>query len=124
MSGPARKKDRFNRFAWRDAVFADPETSANAKCLAFAIAKHVSGETGEAFPSTMTLAKECGMSEKWVRNTIPELQSTGWMEFQRGSRGRGDKHCNRYRINRKKRPQCPDLKPSAVSGFSGPEKAP
>ena len=79
MSGPARKKDRFNRFAWRDAVFADPETSANAKCLAFAIAKHVSGETGEAFPSTMTLAEECGMSEKWVRNTIPELQSpAGW----------------------------------------------
>jgi hypothetical protein len=100
------KRDRFDRYRWRDDVFADPKTPANAKCLAFGIAKYVNQETGEAFPSTKTLAKICGFSERWVRKTIPVLQATGWMEVQLGTRGRGDSHCNRYRINRKKRTPC------------------
>jgi hypothetical protein len=119
---PARKKDRFNRFKWRDAVFADPKTPANAKCLAFGIANYINGETGDARVSTITLAKNCGFSEKWVRKTIPVLRATGWMEVEFGSQGRGDKHCNRYRINRKKRPPCTVLKASPVFGFVWPEK--
>jgi hypothetical protein len=53
---PARKKDRYNRFAWRDAVFADPKTPTNAKCLAYGIATFVNGGTGEAKVSTPKLA--------------------------------------------------------------------
>ena len=59
-----KKKDKFNRFAWRDAVFADPKTPLNAKCLAFGIAKFVDGETGEAYPSTVTLAEVCGCAQR------------------------------------------------------------
>jgi hypothetical protein len=101
-----RRKDKFNRFAWRDAVFADSKTPANAKVLAFGIAKFVNGETGEAIPSTVTLAEVCGCSQAWVRKTIPVLQATGWLDVEYGSRGRGDKHCNRYRINPEKSTPC------------------
>src|SRR5450631_858020 len=110
ISGPTKTRrktpDRFNRHAWRDAVFADPKTPANAKVLAHGIAKFVNSETGEAYPSTLTLAKVCGFSEKTVRNLIPVLQSTGWIEVQFGSKGRGEKHCNRYSINPEKRTPC------------------
>jgi hypothetical protein len=82
---PRAKKDKFDRFAWRDAVFADPKTPPNAKCLAFGIAKFVDGETGEAFPSTVTLAEVCGFSEAWVRKVIPVLCDAGWMEVQSGA---------------------------------------
>jgi hypothetical protein len=101
-----REPDKFNRFAWSDAVHADPETPINAKCLAYGIAKFVNGETGEACPSTVTLAETCGLSETWVRKVIPLLRDAGWMEVEFGSRGRGEGHCNRYRINTEKRTPC------------------
>jgi hypothetical protein len=98
-----RADDKFDRYAWRDAVFADPKTPANAKCLAFGIAKHINGETGEAKVSTPTLAKVCGFSATWVRNTIPILHNVGWAVIEIGSKGRGEDHCNVYRINSEKR---------------------
>jgi hypothetical protein len=98
-----RADDKFDRYAWRDAVFADPKTPANAKCLAFGIAKHVNGETGEAVVSTPKLAKVCGFSATWVRNTIPVLHNIGWAVIEIGSKGRGKDHCNVYRINPEKR---------------------
>jgi hypothetical protein len=98
-----RADDKFDRYAWRDAVFADPKTPTNAKCLAFGIAKYVNGETGEAVVWTATLAEVCGLSQTWVRNTIPVLHNTGWAVIQIGSRGRGLDHCNVYRINPVKR---------------------
>jgi hypothetical protein len=101
-----RADDKFDRYAWRDAVFADPKTPANAKCLTFGIAKYVNGETGEAVVWTATLAKVCGFSQTWVRNTIPVLHNTGWAVIQIGSRGRGWDHCNVYRINPEKRTPC------------------
>ena len=97
-----KQQDNFNRFAWRDAVFADKDVSAAQKCLAFGIAQHVNGETGEAVVSTVTLAKVCGSSETWVRKTIPSLAGTGWMQVQYGSKGRGKDHCNRYKVNPEK----------------------
>jgi len=76
------------------------------KGLAAGIAEYVNAETGEAYPSTRTLAEVCGYSEKWIRNTIPMLASTGRMDVELGSRGRGEKHCNRFRINPEKRTPC------------------
>lgn len=98
-----RADDKFDRYAWRDAVFADPKTPTNAKCLAFGIAKHVNGETGEAVVSTPKLAKVCGRSATWVRDTIPVLHNIGWVVIEIGSKGRGEDHCNVYRINPEKR---------------------
>jgi hypothetical protein len=100
------KKDKFNRRAWADDVHADHKTPDNAKCLAFGIAKFVNKETGEARPSTLTLAKVCGKSETWVRKMIPVLQATGWIDVAYGSKGRGEAHCNVYRINPEKRTPC------------------
>jgi hypothetical protein len=101
-----RADDKFDRYAWRDAVFADPKTSLVVKVLAFGIAQHVNGATGEARVGTETLAADCGMSDKWVRNNIPELHNSGWVVVEFGSKGRGRKHCNVYRINPEKRTQC------------------
>lgn len=85
---PARKKDRYNRFAWRDAVFADPKTPTNAKCLAYGIATFVNGGTGDAVVSTPKLAKVCGRPATWVRDTIPVLHNIGWVVIEIGSKGR------------------------------------
>ena len=78
---PARKKDRYNRFAWRDAVFADPKTPTNAKCLAFAIAKHVNRETGEAFPSTVT----CVTTASMLRRTCMSREHRADMPCRRSN---------------------------------------
>jgi hypothetical protein len=86
-------------------VRADAVSPA-AKVLAAGIAEFVNSETGEAYPSTITLAKACGMSETWVRKTIPALANAGWIDVELGSRGRGEKHCNRYSINPEKRTPC------------------
>ena len=104
----SKQQDRFNRFAWRDAVFADKEVSAAPKCLAFGIAQHVNRETGEAFVGTRALADVCGFSRAWVRKTVPLLAATGWMQVQYGSRGSGIDHANHYKINPDKgHPVCP-----------------
>jgi hypothetical protein len=118
-----RGKDKFDRYAWRDDVFADPATPQNAKCLAFGITKFANAETGEAYPSTRTLAEVCGMSQAWVRKTIPVLRNTGWIDVELGSRGRGEKHCNRFRINPEKSTPCALLSVPEKSTPAGDQDA-
>ena len=119
-----RRKDKFDRYAWRDNVIADTDTPQNVKLLVFGIAKYVNGETGEAVPSTITLAKVCGRSEKWVRNTIPKLHNTGWAVIELGSQGRGKDHCNRYLINPEKRTPCTLLAGPKKRRFEADQKVP
>jgi hypothetical protein len=105
FSPTKKQRDKFSRYKWARDVRADA-VSAAVKVLAAGIAEFVDAETGEAYPSTRTLAEVCGYSEKWVRNTIPMLANTGWMDVELGSRGRGEKHCNRFRIKPEKRTPC------------------
>ena len=53
--------------------------------------------------AVLLLPQACGFTDKWVRNTVPELHNTGWLQIEIGSRGRGVDHCNIYRINPEKR---------------------
>jgi hypothetical protein len=97
----APKRDRYNRFAWRDDVFADTDASNRAKCLAFGLAQFINHETGEAKVGTRALAKACGNSQTWVTTTIPLLAATGWMQvLQKGRRGSGENCAGLYKMNR------------------------
>jgi hypothetical protein len=95
----ASKQDNFNRFAWRDDVFADAEILAAPKCLAFGIAQFINCETGEATVTTRKLAKVCGFSQAWVRKTVPLLAAAGWCSVQVGRQGSGPDCTSRYKMN-------------------------
>jgi len=96
-------KDRYNRFAWRDAVFADTDVTASVKCLAYGIAEYINHETGEANVGTRKLAEACGNSQTWVTKTIPLLAATGWLQvLRKGRRGSGEGCAGLYKMNRKK----------------------
>jgi hypothetical protein len=103
----APKRDRFNRFAWRDDVFADTDVSAPLKCLAHGIARFINRETGEAVVGTRKLAEVCGFSQAWVRKQVPLFAATGWAKVKVGHRGSGQDACNTYKMNRnREHPVC------------------
>jgi hypothetical protein len=96
----ATPKQKFNRFAWRDDVFADTDVPAGPKCLAYGVAQFINCETGEAIVGTRKLAKVCGFSQSWVRKQVPLLAATGWMQVHVGRRGSGEDCSSRYKMIR------------------------
>lgn len=88
-------------FEWLDGIAADKDVPSSAFRSAYVIAQHLNKKTGEAFPSTETIASESGMASSTVRAMITELTDTGHLAVQFGRRGRG--HPNRYRPIRKAR---------------------
>jgi hypothetical protein len=87
-------------------VLTDTTVAANIKVLVCGLAEYINGETGEARVSTITLARACGFSDAWVRKMVPLLHNSGWAVIEIGSKGRGEKHCNVYKMNPEKRTPC------------------
>lgn len=116
-------KQRFNRFAWRDNVFADTDISAGLKCLAFAIAQFINCETGEANVGTRALAEVCGNSQTWVCNTLPLLAATGWLQvLRKGRRGSGLDCAGIYKMDRKREHTGCSLPDAQREHFSPPRE--
>jgi hypothetical protein len=88
-------------FEWLDGVAAHTDVPSSAFRIAYVIAQHLNKNTGEAFPSTETIASESGLAPSTVRALINELIETGHLAVEFGSRGRG--HPNRYRPITKER---------------------
>jgi DNA-binding transcriptional regulator YhcF (GntR family) len=82
-------------FQWLCGIMPDKEVPSSAFEVAFAISQYLNRETGEAFPSTDTIAADTGLSQSTVRDAVTLLQNLGHLHLTRGSRGRG--HPNKYR---------------------------
>jgi len=82
-------------FQWLGGIMPDKEVPSSAFEVAFAISQYLNRETGEAFPSTDTIAADTGLSQSTVRDAVTLLHNLGHLHVTRGSRGRG--HPNKYR---------------------------
>jgi hypothetical protein len=60
-------------FAWLDQVAIDPDLPASAFKVAYVIGEHVNRQSGEAWPSSRTIARACGLSQPTVIELVPKL---------------------------------------------------
>jgi hypothetical protein len=82
-------------FQWLGVIMPDKEVPSSAFEVAFAIGQYLNRKTGEAFPSTDTIARDSGLSQSTVRDAVTLLHNLGHLHVTWGSRGRG--HPNKYR---------------------------
>ena len=66
------------RWRWRSALLASNLTPG-VKVAGFAIAEFVNQKTGLAFPTYLTIAKRCAMTERGVRQAVKELIRAGFL---------------------------------------------
>jgi hypothetical protein len=90
----AKQHTRF-MFRWLGGIMPDKEVPSSAFEVAYAIGQYLNRETGEAFPSTDTIARDTGLSQSTVRDAVALLHNLGHLHVTWGSRGRG--HPNKYR---------------------------
>ncbi len=83
-------------FKWLDQVALDSSLRPSAFKAAYVIAEHVNRETGEAWPSSTTIAARCGLSQPTVVELVRSLEAAGHLEIEPGRAGRG--HSHRYRL--------------------------
>ncbi len=91
-----RKHFTKTKFVWIDQVMRDKLLLSSAKVVVYVISQHINIESGEAFPSTETIAEWGGLAPSCVRKALKALADSGHLEVQWGKRGRG--HPNRYRM--------------------------
>ena len=89
-------------FRWLDQVAIDPDLPPSAFKIAYVIAEHVNRQSGEAWPSSRTIAKACALSQPTVIELVPKLVANGHLALEPGRAGRG--HSHRYRLIPKDRP--------------------
>jgi hypothetical protein len=77
-------------------VRSSSQSKGSARFLLFVIASHVNPDTGWAWPSLETLAREIALSRRRVIQLIHLLETLGELTVRRGQ-GRG--HVNFYRVN-------------------------
>ncbi len=77
-------------------VRSSSQSKGSARLLLFVIASHVNPDTGWAWPSLETLAREIALSRRRVIQLIHLLETLGELTVRRGH-GRG--HVNFYRVN-------------------------
>ena len=82
---------------WLKQVMADKELPLTAFHLCFVISTYMNRkEGGEAYPSLETLAREAGMSRRWVIVLTKHVEDRGHLEIRRSRLGRKNVS-NRYR---------------------------
>lgn len=116
----AERGDAFtrDRMAWLERVQDDPEISAAGFCLAFAIARHLSRRTGEAWPGQKRLGDMAGVKERHVRTLLKALVDQGHLTIESGGFQRPDRY----------RPAIPDRHHSAAidrhhsAALEGPDR--
>lgn len=79
------------KFAWLFQLASDPDLAGLAVKVGIVLAHHLNRQTGEAFPSQMTIAKAVGASEDGVRKATLQLEARGHLGVQR-SLGRHNVH--------------------------------
>jgi Helix-turn-helix domain len=77
-------------------VRSSSKSHGSARTLLLVIASHVNPDTGWAWPSLDTLARETGLRRRRTINLIQLLENIGELEVRRGQ-GRG--HVNFYRVH-------------------------
>jgi Helix-turn-helix domain len=97
----SRKQHALAIFEWLNCLAADKNVSSAAFRVGYIISQCVNRKTGEAFPSTDTIATRAGMVQSTVREAIKLLHDLGYLGVIWGSRGRG--HPNTYRMVTKER---------------------
>lgn len=60
-----------SKFVW-DSAFSSPAIKLVALCLA-----DMANESGECWPKYSTIAKRCGIHERWARRCVSQLKSSG-----------------------------------------------
>ena len=89
-------------FRWLDQVAIDPDLPPSAFKIAYVIAEHVNRQSGDAWPSSRTIATACALSQPTVIELVPKLVTNGHLALEPGRAGRG--HSHRYRLIPKDRP--------------------
>jgi len=69
------------------AVLAADIRPCAAKCVAMVMGWHCNAETGHAWPSMATLARECGMSERHAKRAVGTLKRLGVLVVVKASAG-------------------------------------
>ncbi len=82
------------RWQFLQAINADPDLSASAKSVAFALMAFVNSETGACFPSFDKIMAACHVSKATVVRSTRALESCGWVTIERDHGG--DRESNRY----------------------------
>src|SRR5687767_908115 len=77
-------------------VRSSSQSKGSARLLLFVIASHVNPDSGLAWPSLETLAREIALTRRRVIQLIHVLEALGELTVRRGH-GRG--HVNFYRVN-------------------------
>ena len=77
-------------------VRTSSKSHGSARTLLLVIASHVNPDTGWAWPSLDTLARETALTRRHVIRLITHLEALGELEVRRGH-GRG--HVNFYRVH-------------------------
>jgi hypothetical protein len=83
-------------FAWLNRIKADADLPSSAFKVAFEIGQYFNRTTGEAWPSTETIARGIAMSQATVINMARKLAAAGHLHIEPGRPGRG--HSNRHRM--------------------------
>jgi hypothetical protein len=91
MSSPKNPQTFLDRDNWMRAVLASGEPYA-ARCLAIAIALHLSVQKGRCDPGHKALRQDTGMSTRSVERWAARLERDGWLGIKHGGRG----HTNSY----------------------------
>lgn len=92
MSGDTFTRDLFS---WLNEVASDPTLPPSAFKIAYAIARHVNRQSGEAWPSHRLIASEIRMSCDTVKEMIGRLKQAGHLAVRVGH---GPGNPSRYRL--------------------------
>lgn len=80
------------RLAWLERIQDDPEISAAAFGLAFAISRHLNRARGDAWPSQKRLGTMAGVKERQVRNLLKQLVERHHLTIESGGFQRPDRY--------------------------------
>ncbi len=70
-----------------------------AKCVALVMAWHCNADTGHAWPSMGTLARECSMSERHAKRAVAALKKAGVLLVVKASAGGAHRSTTIYAFN-------------------------
>ena len=87
-------------------VRSSSKSRGSARTLLLVIASHVNPDTGWAWPSLDTLARETALTRRHVIRLVAHLEALGELQVRRGH-GRG--HVNFYRVHLEVAPETGDI---------------
>ena len=87
------------QWAWQRAV-SDPilakDLPASRRHVAFVLSLHMNKDGSNCFPSVAHIAKESGLSERTVQESVRDLERGGWLLVVYGGKKNGKKFANAH----------------------------